>query len=91
MKKLILVAVLCAALAGCATAPQAPEPAPVVTTVDKPVPVPCKVPKPERPAFAFDSLPFGADIYTQVATLLADRKQRQGYEVRLEAAVDSCQ
>ncbi|MEX3583042.1 MAG: hypothetical protein VB137_11365 [Burkholderia sp.] len=53
--------------------------------------MPCKAPKPERPAFAFDSLPFGADIYEQVATLLADRKQRQGYEVKLEAAVDSCQ
>lgn len=91
MKSLLLVAALCAALAGCVTAPQSPEPAPVVTTVYKPVPVPCKVRKPERPKFAFDTLPLGADIYTQVATLLADRKQRQGYEVKLESADDACQ
>ncbi|WP_175795983.1 hypothetical protein [Burkholderia anthina] len=91
MKKTLAACAVAIMLSACQTAPQAYAPAPVVTQVDKAVPVPCKVEKVEKPDFAFDGLAFGADIYTQVKTLLADREQRKGYEGKLEAAVQSCQ
>ncbi|HDR9065460.1 TPA: hypothetical protein ACU967_002217 [Burkholderia contaminans] len=91
MKKLLVAMALAVALSACQTAPQAYAPAPVVTQVDKAVAVPCKVSPVDKPAFAVDSLALGADIYTQVKTLLADRAQRKGYEAKLEAAVQSCQ
>ena len=81
------VALLLTACAG----PSAYAPAPVVTEVDKVVQTPCKAPTVDKPSFAFDGLALGADIYTQVKTLLADRDQRKGYEGKLEAAVKSCQ
>lgn len=55
-----------------------------------PTPVPCKVTLPEKPDFAFDDLPPGSDIFTQVSTLLADRRQRIDYERQVEAAAQSC-
>lgn len=91
MKRLFLSAAIAVALAGCAAAPQMPDAAPVVTSVDKVVQVECKAPEVDRPAFAFDSLSLGADIYTQAKYLLSDRLQRQGYEWKLEAAIKSCQ
>lgn len=72
-------------LAGCA-APGAP----VVTEVKVPVPVPCKMPTIARPVFAVEALPIGAGIWEQMQALRADRRQRQGYEIELEAAVDAC-
>ncbi|HEF4743285.1 TPA: hypothetical protein SAO08_003137 [Burkholderia multivorans] len=88
--KSIVACMVFAALAGCGSAPVTQAPAPVVTTVYKPVPVPCDAPVVEKPSFAFDSLALGADIYTQTATLLADRAQRIGYEGKLEAANAAC-
>ncbi|MCA8013291.1 hypothetical protein [Burkholderia vietnamiensis] len=89
MKRILVCAIL-AALAGCGAAPVTQAPVPVVTTVYQPVPVPCDVPAVEKPSFAFDSLALGADIFTQTATLLADRAQRVGYETKLEAANAAC-
>ncbi|WP_175969606.1 hypothetical protein [Burkholderia sp. BCC0322] len=89
MKRILICAAL-AALSGCGVAPATQAPEPVVTTVYKPVPVPCDAPVVEKPSFAFDSLALGADIYTQTATLLADRAQRGGYETKLEAANAAC-
>jgi hypothetical protein len=91
MKKLLASMAVALLLAACQTAPSTYAPAPVVTEVDKVVQAPCKAPTVEKPSFAFDGLALGADIYTQVKTLLADRDQRKGYEVKLEAAVKSCQ
>jgi hypothetical protein len=88
--KNIVACMVFVALAGCETAPATQAPAPVVTTVYQPVPVPCNAPAVEKPSFAFDSLALGADIYTQTATLLADRAQRVGYETKLEAANAAC-
>lgn len=79
--RLMAVAAACAALAACGTTRG-------VTPV--PVGIPCKVTLPAKPAFAFDSLPPGSDIFTQVKTLLADRKQRIAYEREVEAAARSC-
>lgn len=63
---------------------------PKVQEVDIPVVVPCKVETPRKPLFIVDSLPIGSDIFEQVKALLAERKQRQGYEKELEAVVEAC-
>lgn len=81
---------LCLVLAGCAG--QVAEPSePVTVRVEVPVQVPCRTERVQRPAFAVDSLPIGASIDEQMRALRADRRQRQGYEARLEAAVEACQ
>lgn len=66
-------------LAGCA---HAPRPATIL--------IPCDAPAVETPVFPFDVLPADADLFTKVKTLLADRRVRQGYEERLEAAAEAC-
>lgn len=81
----ILAGILSFSLAGCSGM------APTVQEVKVPVPVPCKAPTPERPAFAVDGLPAGSGIWEQTKALRAERKQRQGYEAELEAAVRACQ
>lgn len=81
----ILAVILSFSLAGCAGM------APTVQEVKVPVPVPCKVEAPLRPALAVDGLPVGAGIWEQMKALRAERKQRQGYEAELEAAVKACQ
>jgi len=65
---------------------------PVVQPVEVkvPVPVPCRVAMPERPAFAVDTLAIGAGIWAQMLALRADRLQRKGYEAELEAAARTC-
>lgn len=78
-------------LAGCQTKQQAPVPEPRVVEVQVPVVVPCKIAAVARPAFVVDSLPLGAAIDEQMRALRAERRQRQGYEARLEAAIQGCQ
>lgn len=78
-------------LAGCQSQQQAATPEPRVVEVQVPVSVPCKITPVGRPAFAVDSLPLGAAIDEQMRALRAERRQRQGYEARLEAAVQGCQ
>lgn len=69
-------------LAGCqATMPK---------TVEIPVAVPCDVLLPAKPVWATESLRPDAGIFEQVKALLAERRQREGYEVLLEAAATSC-
>lgn len=77
MRAALLAALL---LAGCAHRPATPVA----------LPVPCRSPSVTPPDFAFDQLPRGADIFTQVKTLLADRKQRIAYERELVAANEAC-
>lgn len=72
-------------LAGCATTKL-----PDVQRVEIPVPVPCKVAVPARPDFAVDHLEIGSGIWRQMQALRAERLQRQGYEIELEAALQSC-
>ncbi|MCG8907309.1 hypothetical protein [Pseudomonas sp. DP-17] len=78
-------------LAGCQSQQQAPMPEPRVVEVQVPVAVPCKFIPVSRPVFAVDSLPLGAAVDVQMRALRAERKQRQGYEMRLEAALLGCQ
>ena len=77
-----------AALGGCGTVQTT---APSVQEVAVEVQVPCKIQKPERPAFAVDALQVDAGIWQQMKALRAERLQRQGYEGELEAAIQSCQ
>lgn len=90
MKTIILTIALVAlaGLAGCASPAQR---APDVQQVLVPVPVPCKVPAPTKPAYAVEALPLGSNVFRQMAALRAERKQRQGYEAELEAAILACQ
>lgn len=81
MMRAIAIAAVAAALAGCGTIPR---------EVKVPVPVYCDVKKPAPPAWAASSLAPSADTYDQVKALLAERRQRIGYEGELEAAIDGC-
>lgn len=89
--KAMMIVLAIAALAGCQSQQQTPAPEPRVVEVQVPVAVPCKIAAVARPAFAVDSLPLGAEIDEQMRALRAERKQRQGYETRLEASLQGCQ
>lgn len=78
----LLALVATVALAGCETVPQ---------RVLVPVAVPCKVDMPKPPVWATAALAADAGIWDQVKALLAERKQRIGYELELEAALRACQ
>lgn len=82
--RLVILFALAAILAGCAAIPGP------VQEVKVPVPVYCDPPEVARPLFAVDSLPIGASVWDQMKALRAERKQREGYEAELEAAVSSC-
>ena len=82
--KAVLLA--CLVLSGCAgTGPVVP------VEVQVPVAVPCRIPDIERPSFAVDVLPVDADVWDMMAALRAERRQRMGYELQLEAALMACQ
>lgn len=76
------------ALAGCAGQV---EPEPRTVRVEVPVAVPCRVPAVEVPIWATDGLRKGDDLQTKVRALLAERRQRIGYEAQLLAANQACQ
>ncbi|HBO7170018.1 TPA: hypothetical protein NIJ35_005780 [Pseudomonas aeruginosa] len=83
---LMLVLVL-VALAGCAGQV---EPEPRTVRVEVPVAVPCRAPAVEVPAWAAAGLWKGDDLQTKVRALLAERRQRIGYEAQLLAANQAC-
>ncbi|MEF2127407.1 hypothetical protein V3396_29010 [Pseudomonas aeruginosa] len=76
------------ALAGCAGQV---EPEPRTVRVEVPVAVPCRVPAVEVPAWAAAGLRKDDDLQTKVRALLAERRQRVGYEAQLLAANQACQ
>ena len=78
------------ALAGCGVQPVA-EPEPRVVRVEVPVQVPCRVKAPAVPAWAAEGLSKEDSLEVKVRALLAERRQRIGYERVLVAAVASCQ
>jgi len=77
------------ALTGCGAQPVV-EPEPRVVRVEVPVQVPCRVKAPAVPAWAADGLRREDSLEVKVRALLAERRQRIGYERVLAAAVDSC-
>ncbi len=76
------------ALAGCAGRQDAE---PRTVRVEVPVAVPCRVPAVEVPAWAAAGLKKSDDLQTKVRALLAERRQRIGYEAQLLAANQACQ
>ncbi|MEM5617438.1 hypothetical protein AAIP21_27710 [Pseudomonas aeruginosa] len=75
------------ALAGCAGQV---EPEPRTVRVEVPVAVPCRAPAVEVPAWAAAGLKKSDDLQTKVRALLAERRQRIGYEAQLLAANQAC-
>ncbi len=76
------------ALAGCAGRQDAE---PRTVRVEVPVAVPCRVPAVEVPAWATAGLRKDDNLQTKVRALLAERRQRIGYEAQLLAANRACQ
>ncbi|WP_408003740.1 hypothetical protein [Pseudomonas paraversuta] len=55
-----------------------------------PVQVPCRVPEVSMPPWAAAGLRRADSLEVKVRALLAERRQRAGYESLLEAAVGAC-
>ncbi|MFG5864180.1 hypothetical protein [Metapseudomonas sp. CR1201] len=81
---------LCIALAGCAGHP-AVEPEPRIVRLEVAVPVPCKVDTVAVPTWAAAGLKKTDSLEVKVRALLAERRQRIGYERELLAAQKACQ
>ncbi|WP_244653013.1 hypothetical protein [Pseudomonas syringae] len=73
-------------LTGCAT--QAPDVRTV--RVEVPVAVPCRAPVIAVPAWAANGLKKADSLEVKVRALLAERRQRIGYERELVAATTAC-
>lgn len=88
MKRMLLMVLF--VLAGCAGQPVA-EPEPRIVRVEVPVHVPCKAPQISEPAWAAAELKAADSLEVKVRALLAERRQRIGYERELLAANSACQ
>ena len=86
MKGVLLLGVL--ALVGCAG--QVEEPEPRIVRVEVPVQVPCRTDPVALPAWAAEGLRRGDSLEVKVRALLAERRQRIGYERELLAANEAC-
>ncbi|HHJ1606062.1 hypothetical protein NMC42_11460 [Pseudomonas aeruginosa] len=82
----VVLMLLVFALAGCAGRQEEPR----TVRVEVPVAVPCRVPAVEVPVWATDGLRKGDDLQVKVRALLAERRQRIGYEAQLLAANRAC-
>lgn len=86
--RLILMCAL-AALAGCATKPPA-EPEPRIVRVEVPIEVLCRTKEVVVPPWAAAGLKVDDSLEIKVRALLAERRQRIGYERELLAANEKC-
>nr|WP_130872439.1 hypothetical protein [Pseudomonas bubulae] len=84
MKWLLMVLVV--VIAGCANG----EPEVRIIRIEVPVSVPCKTQEVAVPAWAVIGLKKVDSLEMKVRALLAERRQRVGYERELLAAVGSC-
>lgn len=84
-RKIVLLAGL--VLTGCTTKP---SPQVQYVRVEVPVQVPCRAPDVAEPPWAAIGLRKTDSLEVKVRALLAERRQRIGYERQLEAAVRSC-
>ncbi|WP_420130831.1 hypothetical protein [Pseudomonas putida] len=75
------------ALSGCAGKS---EPQIQYVRMEVPVQVPCRAPEVAVPAWAAAGLRKTDSLEVKVRALLAERRQRIGYERQLEAAVTAC-
>lgn len=82
-----LLVVLALVLAGCA----GKEPEVRTVRVEVPVQVPCKTKEVAVPPWAATGLKKSDSLEVKVRALLAERRQRIGYERQLVAAVTACQ
>ncbi|WP_410524671.1 hypothetical protein [Pseudomonas sp. EZ-C24] len=82
-----MVLVLVLVLAGCAGRA---EPKTQYVRVEVPVQVPCRAPEVAVPPWAAAGLRKEDSLEVKVRALLAERRQRIGYEKQLEAAIDAC-
>lgn len=76
-------------LAGCAGQPPV-DPEPRVVRVEVPVLVPCRTQPVAVPPWAAAGLQKGDSLEVKVRALLAERRQRIGYERELVAASEAC-
>lgn len=86
MRRVLLMAVL--VLGGCAGQV---EPEIRTVRVEVPVQVPCRAPEVAAPPWAAAGLKKGDSLEVKVRALLAERRQRIGYERQLQAANTACQ
>ncbi|MER0040620.1 hypothetical protein [Pseudomonas sp. MGal98] len=86
--RLILLGAL-AVLAGCAARLPA-EPEPRIVRVEVPIEVPCRTKEIAVPPWAAAGLKAGDSLEVKVRALLAERRQRIGYERELLAANETC-
>ncbi|MEN5036728.1 hypothetical protein [Pseudomonas sp. TWI929] len=83
-----MLLILCAlALAGCGGRT---EPQVQYVRVEVPVQVPCRAPQVDVPAWAAAGLRKSDSLEVKVRALLAERRQRIGYEQELAAASTAC-
>lgn len=82
----VMMAVLCFALAGCASL----EPEVRTVRVEVPVLVQCKTQSVTVPPWAAAGLKKADSLEVKVRALLAERRQRIGYERQLVVAVEAC-
>lgn len=85
MRALLIVCAL--VLAGCAGRA---EPEIQYVRVEVPVQVPCRAPDVAVPPWAAAGLRKGDSLEVKVRALLAERRQRVGYELELNAAIGAC-
>lgn len=85
MRMALIVGAL--ALAGCSGRVEPPV---QYVRVDVPVQVPCRAPEIAVPALAAAGLRKADSLEVKVRALLAERRQRIGYEKQLEAALSAC-
>jgi hypothetical protein len=83
MRAILLLGAL--ALAGCGSVPRVE-----IQEVKVPVPVECREPIPDRPAMPTETLADDADPFELLRAALAEIDRREGYEVRLLAALLIC-
>lgn len=74
-------------LAGCAARP---EPQIQYVRVEVPVQIPCRAPKVAVPSWAAAGLRKTDSLEVKVRALLAERRQRIGYERELAVVADAC-
>ena len=85
MRRVLIIGVL--ALAGCAG--QIEQQVQYVR-VEVPVQVPCRTPDVAVPPWAAAGLRKTDSLEVKVRALLAERRQRIGYERQIEAAIQAC-